>query len=215
MLDNQWISDKKEVDALIEQMNALDDHALVDRLRDCDARAWQYVYLKSVLPTVQRPFLQEIMQDRQRSAIDVFAAVFESLLCRRKLDLYRFGCPLVYWIRFWVQKEILYYCRKNDSPISDEEYESALMNAVAPESNWDSREEALWCLNRLWQEDKRKAKILYLRAVEGKSSREIQKLMGISSEANVDKLFQRALARMREFRTKSEKVNKNCPIGDL
>ena len=213
MTSTQWNFDEKAIGALIEEMDALEARILVDRLWDCDESAWHYVFVKSVVPMVNRPNLQKIMRDRQRSTLDVFAAVFETLLFRRKLAAYNYGCPVVYWIRFWVLKEIMQYCKANDNPISEEASEMVLRDEVAPESNWILREEADWCLNRLWQRDKRKARILYLRTVEGKSSREIKNIMGISSEVNVDKLLSRALILMREFRLESQKIKTECQVS--
>ena len=81
-----------------------------------------------------------------------------------------------------------------------------LKDENAPRPNSDLFEEARVCFNRLWKEDKLKARVHYLKTVSEMSSRDIMRLLNISSEANVNQLFSRACRLMRMYREELRQV---------
>lgn len=202
MTEAEW---RNVDDAFIEKMEAVDDHALVDLLWKGDNDAWRYVYARSVLPLLKRPSLGMMVSDRQRSDLDVCGAVFEYLLAKRKLDLYDYKCPVVYWIRFWVAKDILEYCRKNDIPMSDEGLEIVLIDGRDVFAISELREEINLCYRRLREEEPPMARVLYLKVREDRPSKDIAKLLNTTS-ANVDQLYSRARKKMREYLAASQEV---------
>ena len=192
-------------DAFIAKMDALDSHELVDLLWKGDDDAWRYVHARSVLPLLKRASLGRIVRDRNRSDLDICTAVFDYMVAQRKLEQYDHRCPVVYWIRFWVLKDILGYCRKNDNPMSDEPLEDVLKTDETAYDGVSFRDELNWCYMQLQKENKIQAKVLYLRAVEGRSPQEVMELLHISSRANVDQLYSRAKEKMRGFLHQSRK----------
>lgn len=68
------------------------------------------------------------------------------------------------------------------------------------------REELNNGYRKLWREDRLKARVLYLKLVEERTSLEIVQILGITSESNVDQLFSRARRRMRELIEESRQV---------
>ena len=96
-------------------------------------------------------------------------------------------------------KDILGYCRKNDNPVSDEPLEDVLKTDETAYDGVSFRDELNWCYMQLHKENKIQAKVLYLRAVEGRSPQEVMELLHISSRANVDQLYSRAKEKMRGF----------------
>ena len=204
MTEEEW---KNVDDAFIAKMDALDSHELVDLLWKGNDDVWRYVYARAVLPLVKRASLGRIMQDRNRSDIDICGAVFDYLVGQKKLELYNHKCPVIYWIRFWVTKDILGYCRKNDNPVSDEVREDVLRSDETPFDGLAFKEELNFCYMKLLRENRNEARVLYLRAVEGRSSQEVVKLLGISSQANVDQMFSRARKKMRTYLEESKKIS--------
>ena len=203
MTEKQW----RSVDeAFIDKMDALDSHELVGLLWDGNDDAWRYVYARAVIPLLKRASLGRIVQDRNRSDMDICGAVFDYLVGQKKLELYDHRCPIVYWIRFWVTKDILGYCRKNDNPVSDEGIEDVLKSDETPFEGLAFKEELNFCYMKLLRENRNEARVLYFRAVEGQSSQEVAKLLGISSQANVDQMFSRARKKMRTYLEESKKT---------
>lgn len=194
-------------DAFISRMDELDSHELVKRLWDGDGDAWRYIHARAVLPMLKRASLGRMAYDRSRSDMDICAAVFDYLIAQKKLELYKHSCPLVYWIRFWVMKDILRYCKKNDNPVSEEGLESVLTSDETPFDSLAFNDELNWCYMRLWKENRAEAKVLYLRAVENRSSLEVMRILKISSEDNVNQKFSRARKKMRRYIEESRKVN--------
>lgn len=203
MTEEQW----RDVDeAFIERMDALDSHDLVDLLWKGDDDAWRYVHARSVLPLLKRASLGRIVRDRNRSDLDICTAVFDYMVAQRKLEQYDHRCPVVYWIRFWVLKDILGYCRKNDNPVSEEEREDVSID-VTPFEGVAFKDEINFCYMKLLQGNRKEAKVLYLKAMEGRSSQDIMKLLKISSEANVDQMYSRARRKMRIYLEESKYIN--------
>lgn len=202
MTEAEW---RNVDDAFIERMEAVDDHTLVDLLWKGDNDAWRFVYARAVLPLLKRPSLGKMVTDRNRSDLEICGAVFEYLVAKKKLDLYDFKCPVVYWIRFWVTKDILEYCRKNDNPVSDEGLEAVLIDGRDAFAINELREEINLCYRRLREEEPPMARVLYLKVREERPSKDIAKLLKTSS-ANVDQLYSRARKKMREYLEVSRKV---------
>ena len=202
MTEAEW---RNVDDAFIERMEAVDDHTLVDLLWKGDNDAWRFVYARAVLPLLKRPSLGKMVTDRNRSDLEICGAVFEYLVSKKKLDLYDFKCPVVYWIRFWVTKDILEYCRKNDNPVSDEGLEAVLIDGRDAFAINELREEINLCYRRLREEEPPMARVLYLKVREERPSKDIAKLLNTSS-ANVDQLNSKARKKMREYLEVSRKV---------
>lgn len=213
MTESQW---RNVDDAFIAKMEALESAEIVRLLEAGDDDAWRYVYARSVIPLLRRSSFGSMVRDRRRSDLDVCGAVFDYLIAQQKLKQYRGdnGCPVVMWIRFWVARDILGYCRKNDNPVSDEGLEDVLRDDDDKISRLAMREELNKGYRKLWHEDRLKARVLYLKLIEERSSREIVQLLGVSSESNVDQLFARARKRMRELIEQGRDVKERTAVKD-
>lgn len=184
----------------IRRMDLIDDHRMVALLKEGNDEAWRYVLLRAVVPVLRRPMIAKIKADRQLSDLDVLGMLFERLIRKGDIENYAYKCPVIYWMRPYVFKVVMAYCKKNDVPVSDENYLNVLKDKRTPISNSDLFEEARMCFNRLWKEDPLKARVHYLKTVSEMSSRDIMRLLHISSEANVNQLFSRACKLMRKYR---------------
>lgn len=191
--------------ALVERVDNLGDQAIVQLLKDGNDDAWRYVLLRAVSPVLKSPQIGRIAYDRHLADIDVLGMVFEYLIAKKAIDKFEFRCPLVYWIRFWVSKSVMEYCRKNPNPVSDEAYLAVLSDKAAKGYDREGFEIAEVCFKRLWKENRLRACVHYLKVVGELSSREIMKLLHLSSEANVNQLFSRACKDMRMYRDELER----------
>ena len=191
--------------ALVERMDNLGDQAIVQLLKTGNDDAWRYVLLRAVSPVLKSPQIGRIAYDRHLSDIDVLGMVFEYLIAKKAIDKFEFRCPLVYWIRFWASKSVMEYCRKNPNPVSDEAYLAVLSDKAAKEYDREGFEIAEACFKRLWKENRLRACVHYLKVFGEMSSREIMKLLHLSSEANVNQLFSRACKDMRKYRDELER----------
>ena len=184
----------------IRKMDAVDMHDMVSLLKDGNDDAWRYVLLRAVVPVLRRPMLAKIKSDRHLSDLDVLGMLFEQLIQKKDIDNYACKCPVIYWIRPYVFKVVMEYCKKNDAPVSDEDFLNVLKDEATPIPNTEMFEEARMCFNRLWKEDQLKARVHYLKTVSEMSSRDIMRVLHLSSEANVNQLFSRACRLMRSYR---------------
>ena len=196
---------KTDDEALVARMNDLGDQAVVSLLKDGNDEAWRYVLLRAVTPVLKSQRIGRIAHDRHLSDMDVLGMVFEYLVSKKAIDKFEFRCPLVHWIRFWVSKSVMEYCRKNPNPVSDEAYLAVLSDKAAKEYDREGFEIAEACFKRLWKENRLRASVHYLKVFGEMSSREIMKLLHLSSEANVNQLFSRACKDMRTYRDELER----------
>jgi hypothetical protein len=199
--DEYW---KIENDTLVEDMSALPDRELANELWAGNDRAWEYVFLRSVIPVLKQPKFFNIMHDRGLSSRDVYAMVYENLVYRKKLALFEFRCPVIFWIRRYVIKEILNYCQKNPWPVSDEEYKLGLNKKAAPEVSREEVELAQECFAKLWRQNPMRAYVHLLKVKNEMSAKDIMSLLNVSSESNVNKIFERAIDDIRTFRQELE-----------
>ena len=194
-------------DELISRFKEYTNEAIVTMLWNGDDDAWEYVYLRAVIPVLKSPEIFSIMMDRRDSisSKDVWAMVFHKMLAEKKLSLYDYRCPVVYWMRDYVFGEVQHFCKKNPWPVSDEPYLRTLNNTEAPESYNEEFSDAEKCFVKLWRTNPMRAYVHLLRIQEKMSSKDIKKLLNISSDQNVNKYFERACEDMRMFRDKLEK----------
>lgn len=200
-------------EALVAKMNAMDDHDIIALLNDGDDEAWHYIELRSIFPMLKSPKIGRIARDRGLSPEEVGDAVFELLFKvdtkrnRRRIELFEFRAPFVYWVRDWVTKVVLGYAEKFDNPVSPEVVESVLKDRAATVYDREGFEVAQKCFKRLWKENRLRACVHYYKVIYEMTSREIMKLLHISSESNVNQIFSRAIKDMKRYREELEKPN--------
>ena len=171
----------------------------VQALREGDDDAWETIYLKTVMPVLRSSTsggvsYYRIMQDRNLDAMTLHSMLCEDMLCKKRLDNYQFRCPVIYWMRRYVMKLILEYCKKNDNPVSDENLPELSISESRREE-WDLVEE---CFNELWRSNPMRAYIYLLRRYDDLPSKTIAQLLSIQS-GNVDQYFSRANSDMLEL----------------
>jgi hypothetical protein len=171
----------------------------VARLKNGDESAWETVYLKTVLPVLRSSTSSgisyyRIMQDRSLDEMTIYSMLYEDMICKNRLDNYRYGCPVVYWMRSYVMKLILSFCKKNDVPVSEEAPQELFIDENRKEE-WELVEH---CFAELWRRNPMRAYVYLLKRYEDLPSKSISELLLVSS-GNVDQYFSRANQDMLEM----------------
>ena len=178
------------------------DRVLVEKMWEGNNDAWEYILRCTVIPMCREEFYYRIITDRNLSQYDVLGMLFDLLIVNKKLATFQFKCPLFLWLRFYVRKAILDFCRKNREIVSDPMVISVLSGAKEKEPLDKEKEIAQMCFSELWKQNPKRAYVLLLKANTNMSARGIMKILSISSEDNVHQLHSRATADMREIRNR-------------
>ncbi len=208
-------------------MRKLSDMELVAKLKAQDTEAWEYIYLTAVVPVAK--IRSNVLRDRGLRPLDLYAELYHTMIAKNKICLFkgrddtneidardgidnadnemREACKsnrsLIAYMRTNVYYSISEYCRKNPHPVSGEEEDGADDGPIAPvsENYNDELSNTQKCFAQLWKSNPKYAYVLLLRAKNELSSKEIMKILNISSDIYVNKIHERAVEKIREIRT--------------
>ena len=208
----------------------MSDHELFTLLKEQDADAWALVWEKVVLAETRSLRSAELARKRGVSPEALMSDLYDDMIARGRIYLYRDdGGNLVGWLRKYVRGYVLHAdpgrgrevsldapapgAEDGDGPDYAEKIAKALSDAGGSDSLLSvdpeiGRREA-WrmvqaCFRELWREHPRRAYVHLLKLRMNLSSGEIRDMLGISSSANVDQLFSRAVKAMQEARARHE-----------
>lgn len=208
----------------------LDNLDLCRYLKEEDTGAWLYV-LERIIAQEKKSLSNSRKRFDWRIRIeDLLGELYEDMVSRKKLDHYKGTGSLIGWMRIYLRG---YLNRRNpntgifepldtgwtdeegnESPtleekISFEESEKRRLDPYTGEDlqvlqheNWTI---ASQCFAELWQKNSIQAYVMLLKARFHMSSLEIKERLGISSTANVDQLYSRAVKQMRATKEKYDK----------
>lgn len=210
---------------------SLSDHEVYELLKLRDDLAWKLVWEKVVLAEAKSLRSSAMMRQWGVTSEELLSMLFMDMVGKGKLELYRDdGGSLWGWLRTYVRGYIL---RANpaerreislegagaadaedEGGRSFEEKVSKMMSDAAGRDANPSEDPAVrrreeWelvqnCFGELWKENPLRAYVHLLKLRLNLSSTEIKNMLGISSEANVDQLFSRALKDMRKLKDEHE-----------
>lgn len=210
---------------------SLSDHEVYELLKLRDDLAWKLVWEKVVLAEAKSLRSSAMMRQWGVTSEELLSMLFMDMVGKGKLELYRDdGGSLWGWLRTYVRGYIL---RANpaerreislegagaadaedEGGRSFEEKVSKMMSDAAgrdanPGEDPAVRRREEWelvqnCFGELWKENPLRAYVHLLKLRLNLSSTEIKDMLGISSEANVDQLFSRALKDMRKLKDEHE-----------
>ncbi len=209
-------------------LSHLTDHDIFELLRRQDADAWSFVWKRAVLAEARSFRNSEMARRWGVTPEELLGRLYEDMIARGKIDLYRDdGGSIVGWLRAYVRG---YIRQANpdrrreislDSAGMDGEdnvsFEEKVSKEVSDSKGRDSspiedpalRRQEEWavvqrCFGELWRKNPLRAYVHLLKLRLNLSSREIKDMLGISSEANVDQMFTRAVKDMRELKVQYE-----------
>ncbi len=168
---------------------------------------WKLVWERAIVPETRNLKNAEMMRRFSISDGDLMGMLYNDMIGRGKIDLYRNdGGSFQGWLRKYVRGYILNADPNRHGEISiDGAYEGedgrsdsmelpVCDHRVARNEAWNM---AHLCLRDLWNSDPERAYVHLLKTRFMLTSEEIRDMLEISSTANVDQIFSRAVKFMR------------------
>ena len=184
------------------------DHEWYELVKAGEDAGWKLIWEKVVEPESTSQRSAELMKRYSITAGDLMGMLYEDMLGRRKIDLYRDdGGSLQGWIRTYVRGYILGADPNRHGEISiegayqGEDGESEALSLPKHDHEVVRREVwqmTLWCFRELWNEDPERCYIHLLKTRFFLSSEEVRDFLDVSSSANVDQIFSRSIKFMRQ-----------------
>ena len=184
------------------------DHEWYELVKAGEDAGWKLVWEKVVEPESTSQRSAELMKRYSITAGDLMGMLYEDMLGRRKIDLYRDdGGSLQGWLRTYVRGYILGADPNRHGEMSiegayqGEDGESEALSLPKHDHEVVRREVwqmTLWCFRELWNEDPERCYIHLLKTRFFLSSEEVRDFLDVSSSANVDQMFSRSIKFMRQ-----------------
>ena len=189
----------------------LSDHEIFGLLKEQDADAWSQVYEKSVLSEARSLRSGRMAREAGITPEELMSMLYEEMIGRGKINLYRdSGGSVFSWLRTYVRGYVYHSVVKRHGEIStdavSEEGEEFTIPVEDPardrKEQWDMVQT---CFGEMWAENPMKAYVHLLKLRMNLSSTDIMRMLGISSTANVDQIFSRAVKDMGRKKVEHER----------
>ncbi|MBR0197879.1 MAG: hypothetical protein IJQ34_07075 [Kiritimatiellae bacterium] len=190
-----------------EEEKKIPDHDWYELVKAGEDAGWKLVWERVVEPESKSMRSAEMMDRFSLSAGDLMGMLYEDMIARRKIDLYRDdGGSFEGWLKRYVRGYILNADPNPHGEISIEgahsDSEDGQEELILPDKDNNVERSEAWnlthlCFRDLWNEDPERAYIHLLKTRFMLSSDEIRDFLEISSAANVDKIFSRSIQFMR------------------
>ena len=189
----------------------LSDHEIFGLLKEQDADAWSQVYEKSVLSEARSLRSGRMAREAGITPDELMSMLYEEMIGRGKINLYRDNGGSVFsWLRTYVRGYVYHSVVKRHEEIStdavSEEGEEFTIPVEDPakdrKEQWDMVQT---CFGEMWAENPMKAYVHLLKLRMNLSSTDIMRMLGISSTANVDQIFSRAVKDMGRKKVEHER----------
>lgn len=165
---------------------------------------WKLVWERIIAPEANSLRSAEMMKRYSLTDGDLMGQLYEEMIGRGKIDLYRGEGSLEGWLKRYVRGYVLHANPNTHGEISIEESEQdgetfafdvpVTDNKVISKDVWITTH---YCFHDLWMADPEKAYVHLLKTRFHLSSEEVRDFLDISTVANVDKIFSRAVKFMR------------------
>ncbi len=188
-------------------MNNETDRDWADKLAQGDPSAWDKVYQKVVVAELKSPKIRQMLLKYSLSEHDLVGMLFEEMVGRQKISLYRGEGSLAMWLRKYIRGFVFSSDPRKHGELSIEGIAS--LNEDSNQTSFDIpiddnrvfRNE-VWaithrCFRELWAEDPERAYILLLKTRFFLTSEEVKEFLDVSTSANVDQIFSRSVKFMR------------------
>ena len=189
-------------------MSVMTDREWANALAEGDSLAWERVSRDVVAAELKSPKMKQMLLKYSLTDCDVLGMLFEEMVGRGKISLYRGEGSLAGWLRKYVKGFVFSADPRkhgelsiDGAPSSGEESGPSTID-IAVDDNRVFRNE-VWaithgCFRKLWAEDPEKAYIHLLKTRFFLTSEEVKEFLDVSSAANVDQIFSRNIKFMRE-----------------
>lgn len=177
-----------------------------DAVRNGEDAGWKRVWEKVVEPEAKSLRSREMMERYSLTDGDLMGMLYDEMIGRGKIDLYRGEGSFEGWLRRYVRGYVLNANPNKHGEISlegahagAEDAKTALDvpttdNRVLSKDVWIATH---YCFHDLWQQDPERAYIHLLKTRFHLSSEEVRDFLEVSSVANVDQIFSRNIKFLR------------------
>lgn len=178
-----------------------------------DDTGWKLVWDKVIKPESSSLRSAEMMKRYSLTDTDLLSMLYEEMIGRGKINLYRGEGSFQGWLKRYVRGYVLNAKASVHGEISIENaYHSdgeAAPLEIPVQAGKDIKHNEVWkmthiCLKDLWNKDPERAYVHLLKTRFHLSSEEVKDFLDISSAANVDQIFSRNIKFMREAWVKHE-----------
>jgi len=180
-----------------------------DLVKEGKDEGWKLVWERVVEPESRSMRSAELMRRYSLDVGDLMGMLYDDMIGRKKIDLYRGDGSFEGWLKRYVRGYVLNADPNAHGEISldsggrgDGEEESSGIEIPVPAGTGIAHNEVWqmthWCFRLLWNEDPLRAYIHLLKTRFHLSSEEIRDFLDVSSAANVDQIFSRSVKFMRE-----------------
>ncbi len=158
---------------------------------------WKLVWEKVVEPESRSLRSAELMRRYSLDVGDLMGMLYDEMIGKGKINLYRGEGSFQGWLKKYVRGYVL-----NGEPNKHGEVAINESHDSPVDDKWVIRKDVWltthYCFHDLWQEDPCRAYVHLLKTRFMLSSDEVRDFLEISSSANVDQIFSRAVKFMRE-----------------
>lgn len=204
-------------DRIVDEVNHLGPRDFLEKLKARDPQAWASVKTLIVEPIFRHQKYAEMAKEMSIEVGDAYGYLCLTMLQGERLNRSRNPNKLKSWMQSYVRKFIRgFFTPKEKRLVSAEAHFGKVMQKtdrggehivedpitrISDARQEAKRREALAFdekvliqdeFHKLWKKDPQKAYVLMFKMRDGLSSKDIQKICKISSQANVDQLFGRA-----------------------
>lgn len=181
-----------------------------DLVKEGKDEGWKLVWERVVEPESRSMRSAELMRRYSLDVGDLMGMLYDDMIGRKKIDLYRGEGSFEGWLKRYVRGYVLNADPNAHGEISldggrrgdGDEDGSQGIEIPVPAGMGIARNEVWqmthWCFRLLWNEDPLRAYIHLLKTRFHLSSEEVRDFLDVSSAANVDQIFSRSVKFMRE-----------------
>ncbi|MBQ6330439.1 MAG: hypothetical protein IJI35_15575 [Kiritimatiellae bacterium] len=186
--------------------NKMPDSEWYELVKAGEDAGWKLVWERVVEPESKSMRSAEMMRRYSITDGDLMGLLYDEMIGRKKIELFRGEGSFEGWLRRYVRGFILAAAPNSretsiEGAFADDSGEAAPMDIPALDQRTTMRD--IWvmtheCFYELWLEDPERAYIHLLKTRFFLSSAEIKDFLEVSSEANVDQIFSRNTKFLRE-----------------
>lgn len=185
----------------------MDDREWLKLIKDGADEGWKLVWERVVEPESKSLRSAEMMERYSLTAGDLMGMLFDEMIGKRKIDLYRGSGSLEGWLKRYVRGYVLNANPNKHGEISIEgahpdgegESEALALPVLDKETlRLEVWRMTLYFFRKLWNTDPERCYIHLLKTRFFLSSEEVKDFLDVSSVANVDQIFSRSVKFMRE-----------------
>lgn len=176
---------------------------------------WRLVWERVVEPESKSMRSAEMMRRYSLSDGDLMGMLYDEMIARGKINLYRGEGSFEGWLRRYVRGYVLNADPRKHDEISiegahpDADGEGEVMKLPQDDLNGLRHEVwgfTHWIFRKLWNDDPERCYIHVLKTRFFLSSEEIRDFLDVSSAANVDQIFSRSVKFMRQTWAEYDKI---------